>query len=545
MLANPIIPALTDVKRVNPWDPDTFPEELESFREFCLELTLSNGKPFVLEPWQLGLLAPFFGGVLENFILIPKKNGKSTLIAALCLYHLLTTENANCVIVAKTKIQADTLFRQALIFLNNSEALQDSMEAKGEPRLIRSTMGDIGRIKVLASDTDKIDGSLVTLAIIEEYHTHVTSDTYYVLKKGCETMDGQVVAISTAGAREQSPLGRVRQKCRKFSDLRSKDCYSFGYSEDGSLCWHEYALDPDKHDPENVEHVKMANPASWHTAQTLQRDLDSATTEEWQWTRYVCNIWGGAEGAVITYHDWMKYVEVLPIRVGSPIWGGLDIGLRKDTTSLGWLSWEDDGWKRRCGAYTFYTPEDDMTQLDLRAIEVAIAKLAGKLDFDRPRFERDMMKVQDRQKSDVDHWATVIEDIVPREIVSLAYDSHEAGDLIQRVERKYDVVCLEFSQRPDPTRIRGSQRFYSAFLEGKLWHDGDELLAQHVSNGRRVEYGREDWFFGHPANRQERDSYPMDALSAVLQAHDAAVSVDGDTESQKAVKGGSGEVAWF
>lgn len=50
---------------------------------FCLQrLKIESGAPLKLEPFQKRLLADYFDGVTETLILIPKKNGKTTLLAA-------------------------------------------------------------------------------------------------------------------------------------------------------------------------------------------------------------------------------------------------------------------------------------------------------------------------------------------------------------------------------------------------------------------------------------------------------------------------------
>jgi phage terminase large subunit-like protein len=74
---------------------------------------LDTGKPFVLEPYQRTMLADHFDGVTEIVIVIPKKNGKTTLLGALALFHLLEWPEAECVIGASSRDQARILFKQA------------------------------------------------------------------------------------------------------------------------------------------------------------------------------------------------------------------------------------------------------------------------------------------------------------------------------------------------------------------------------------------------------------------------------------------------
>ena len=56
---------------------------VDEFSAFCAELTLDNGRPMLLEDFQREILADYFAGARETLILLPKKNGKTALLAAL------------------------------------------------------------------------------------------------------------------------------------------------------------------------------------------------------------------------------------------------------------------------------------------------------------------------------------------------------------------------------------------------------------------------------------------------------------------------------
>jgi hypothetical protein len=71
------------------------PDELARFGRFCDALTLEDGRAMELEAFQRTMLLDHFAGSVETLILIPKKNGKSTLLGALALYHLISTPDAS------------------------------------------------------------------------------------------------------------------------------------------------------------------------------------------------------------------------------------------------------------------------------------------------------------------------------------------------------------------------------------------------------------------------------------------------------------------
>jgi phage terminase large subunit-like protein len=70
------------------------------------------------------MLRDYFGGTTETIILTPRKQGKSTIVAAIALFHLVTTPDAECVIVAASREQAGILFGQAAGFVRRSEWLR-------------------------------------------------------------------------------------------------------------------------------------------------------------------------------------------------------------------------------------------------------------------------------------------------------------------------------------------------------------------------------------------------------------------------------------
>jgi phage terminase large subunit-like protein len=84
--------------------------ELDRFCRFCSEiLTTEQGKPLVIEPFQRQILADYFDGARETVVLVGKKNGKTSLFAALALWHVITEPFADVAILAASRDQASKL----------------------------------------------------------------------------------------------------------------------------------------------------------------------------------------------------------------------------------------------------------------------------------------------------------------------------------------------------------------------------------------------------------------------------------------------------
>jgi phage terminase large subunit-like protein len=140
---------------------------LDDFREFCGELTLDTGRPMELERWQGLALGDFFAGCRESLILLPKKNGKTTLLGALGLFHLLAVPDAAVYIAAASREQASLLYGAAVGFISRSDALREQIVTRTGYRELWVADGP-GKLRVLASDVDTADGVLPTLALVDE-----------------------------------------------------------------------------------------------------------------------------------------------------------------------------------------------------------------------------------------------------------------------------------------------------------------------------------------------------------------------------------------
>lgn len=276
--------------------------EVRQFRRFCAELRTEDGVALNLYPEQLELLGPYFDGATETVVIQPKKAGKSTLIAALALYHLLVTPDAECIIVAAARDQAEIILRQATGFIRRSAPLQEQMRVMR--REINSQV-DGGRIRVLASDEDTADGVLPTLAIVDELHRHRTGDLYGVLRLGLGPRRGRMVTISTAGATIASPLGELRRQAYEMPgfvrDERRKR--SSVRSPNGAFAFTEWCLDPSD-DPDDMALVKLVNPAPWRDIATLGEEHDSPSMTPWQWLRFACGVWTEGEEPWIEPVKW-------------------------------------------------------------------------------------------------------------------------------------------------------------------------------------------------------------------------------------------------
>jgi phage terminase large subunit-like protein len=292
------------------------PYGLRGFVAFCGLLRLEDGSSMKIAPFQKSLLALYFGGVVELVIIMPKKNGKTTLMGALGLYHLLMTPAAECVIGAASEEQAAILYRQA-----RTMVLQAGLERKPRPPKshrdrveyegyfdVRPGIHEIrfehGRIRVLPADIRTAQGVIPTLALVDEYHMHSSSGVYAIFRDGLTPRNGQMITITNPGMSFDSPLGKLREKmleCPVHKTGRRR----LYRSKDGTNVLVEWGLEPSD-DTDNINIVKMANPAPWQTKKALRRRRDSSSTTSAEWLRYGCGLWSAGDGVAVDAVVWER-----------------------------------------------------------------------------------------------------------------------------------------------------------------------------------------------------------------------------------------------
>lgn len=448
---------------------------LDDFRAFCAELTVSQGRPLLLEPFQERMLADYFEGVRETLILIPKKCGKTTTLAALALYHLLTTPDAACYVAAASREQATLIFDAACGFVARSPALREQLIVRRGYRELW-TSDKRGKLKVLASDVDTADGVLCTLALVDELHRHRSGGLYGVLADGLGPRDGQIVTISTAGDDENSPLGQLRQRAHALPGLVRDGAYRYVRAQDFAL--HEWALDADQ-DLDDLALVKTANPASWQTIDELRKRRDSPATVPWQWARFACGVWMFGHDSAISDAEWRGCARPgLEIPAGAHgVVVGLDIAWRHDCTAMTPVC--RDGESIIVHPPTVLEPPGDGTSIDSEDVWSMIVALAAR-------------------------WPG---------LTIVADPNAGAPELLQRIERELTHVRLaEFAQAPHAMAMAAG-RLQEAIATGTLRHPDDAVLTAHVLAAVATPVGE-----GYRLRKASKSGAPIDATIALAMA---------------------------
>lgn len=465
-------------------------DTLDGFAAFCALLTLEDGSPFVLHEFQRQMLADYFGGARETLILIPKKNGKSTLLAALALHHLLVTSDAECVIAAAARDQAEILLKQAQGFIRRSDGLAARLMVRR--REIHRKDGR-GRIRILASDAQTADGVIPTLALVDELHRHRSADMYGVFRDGLGPRDGRMITISTAGEDDMSPLGLMRRAAYELPGMEREDAYRYVRSPEGEYVMHEWALEPND-DRSDLEIVKLANPAPWQTVEQLGKRFKSPSMTASHWARFACGVWMREEDAAISAVEWAAAAkDYEPIPDGESIMVGIDCGWKWDTFAIVPHFMSEDG-SVTVGPPTILVPPRDGNSLDKNLALRAVLGLRERWNVRR----------------------IVMDPAADGEV--FAQDLEAEG---------FDV--FGYSQKHEPMSL-AAERLTTWVREGRLKHPDNQDLNAHVLNAIPKSVGAERWRFVKP-----KSGRPIDGVIALAMVHSQAVAELGD----------EGQEPWF
>jgi phage terminase large subunit-like protein len=484
-----------------PGDPFT----VEHFADWCSDLITDDDSAFSPEPWQLAFIADVFAGYPECWLVVPEGNGKTTLIAALALYHCEFRTAASVPVAASSREQAGIIYGQAEGFVLRSKRLHEEVTspvqvAKGKrktevPRFTclegyrRIVHFEGGRIQVFAADERTGDGVLPSLGLIDELHRHRDLALYRTWSGKLLKRGGQIVTISTAGE-PGSEFEETRTRIRQAAQEREG---SFVRSATGRIVLHDWAVREDE-DPDDMEIVKAANPFSGISVDDLRAKHDSETMTPQHWRRFVCNLPTRSEFAAIQEAEWFAAQVDTDIPAGEDSWVGCDLAFKWDTTALVPL-WVRDEKYRLFGTPKILIPPRDGTSLDPEKIKQAFIEL---------------------------HERNPIHTVV--------MDPHRAEELSRWLESELGCRVV-----PQPQGIPMQVQEYDAFMEairnGWIKHTGDPAFTQHVLNAvAKIQRGGDAVFERPHQSRRavdEQDRRVIDALKAAAMVHLVAVANSG------------------
>lgn len=419
-------------------------KEVTQFIQLIEIMQHANRKPFILEPWQVFFMCAVYGFkwrssnrrcVKTVYLSVGRKNGKTALVGAIALLHLLFEDKEDpkepeVLIVANGQEQAKILYKFSYDMAKKLDEEENYLKPKFKD--IRNVLNN-GYIKAMPSVAERLDGYGASVFCLDEVHENKNSAVYDVM-------------VSGQGARNQ-PLGYLITTrgtdplsfCKEFEDNALR--VTHGELEDDSIFSLVYGLDEDD-DWEDPKNFPKSNPNLGVTVHEdyllgeLKKAKNFGGSVAVNFKIKNLNIWQDASDTWIEHEtllNSMRPVEWEEFR-GAEVYVGADLASTGDLTSVTFMAHVN-------GEYIFktraYIPSNTVAKRPNRAIWEAWIR-DGWLNT---------------TKGNVTDYGAIVEEIVDfseeyeMKIMSVLYDSFDASQF--SIDAKEEGLPLvEHGQSP-------------------------------------------------------------------------------------------------
>ena len=436
-----------------------------------------TGHNMILEKWQKDdIIKPLFGWkdkktglrkYRQCYIEIPRKNGKSTLAAAVALYILFadSERGAEVYSCAGDRSQASIIFDIAKSMVQNNLQLKDRAEIY-RSSIVNPVKGNTYR--ALSADAKLQHGHNAHAILFDELHTQPTHELYHTMKTsmGARTQP-LLICLTTAGSSKTD--GNI---CWEIHDYACK-------VRDEIICDEQflpviYAAD-DEDDIEKESTWKKANPnygvsiRKEYIKAEAQMAMDLPSYEN-SFRRLHLNQWTTNEVKWLSDDQWMKCDEQLHIEklANKNCFGGLDLSSVRDLSALTLVFPMDDG---SIHVLPFYWLPQMTAQERSKKDKVPY------LEWARQGF----IELTDGDVQDYEFIRHKINDLALKyNINSVAYDRWNSSQLVLQLQddgAKMNPFGQGFASMSAPTK-----EMEKMVLKKKIVHGGNPVLRWQIQN---------------------------------------------------------------
>lgn len=454
---------------------------------FIESLTLPGKVAFILEPWQVFVIANIFGWVdlggvrrfQVGYVEIPRKNGKTALAAAIALYCLIADgeDAAEVYTAAAKKDQAVQCLRYAANMIQRDQELRAyfGVEANKHAVFVPSTSSTM---KALARDRGgSMDGLNTHCAIIDELHAHPSSATWDSMRLSTGAREqALILAITTAGESVVSICFEVHQYAERVLSGAVTDDTFFGiiYTADTEDDWKDEATWA-KANPNLGVSVSLKRIRS-QFAPAL-----SSYTQEKSFRIKILNSWIGATSQWLDVQRWDECADAPPEEEVAKMKGiryvvAIDLASKRDFVALVRLYWKpmEDGRPEYWLYATHYNNEDRIrsavgTDLAIWA-EHGLIEVSPGSETDHLAVQRDVCSYLHKKPGPL--W--------------IGFDPYNAGTMKQEVTRVARPLGLSKRITDLSQTVKGmsapAKELEAAIMSKRLHHTGDEVLRWMAAN---------------------------------------------------------------
>lgn len=433
-----------------------------------------------LEDFQCFIVCSLFGWVdkadgrtrfQEALILLPRKNGKSQIAAAIGNYKFAAEGEFGAEIYsgATTEKQAWEVFRPAKFMAEHTPAFLSAYSVSVNAKSL-VIQGNGSRFEPVIGKPG--DGSSPSCAIVDEYHEHADDSLYDTMKTGMGARRNPLLlVITTAGSDRSGPCYALQQDAEKVLLGKTQNDRFFALI---------YGIDPDE-DWKSELALRKANPnygvsVSAEFLQAAQRDaINSARKQNIFKTKHL-NVWVNADVSWMNMVAWDKCgdpnLKIEQFEKEECIIA-LDLASKVDIASKVRL------FRRVIEGKTHYYGFGTHYLNEARVQESGNQHYAGWAHEGRlvvtPGNVTDFSVIAD----------DLMEDIKRFRVRELPHDPYKADTLLPPLQSRPD-----WNQKVQPIEIQQNVQNFSEpmkewealVLSGRFHHDGDPVLGWMVSN---------------------------------------------------------------
>jgi phage terminase large subunit-like protein len=444
--------------------------------------------PIQLEAWQCWILTTIFGWKRAGtalrrfrtaFVLVPRKNAKST-IAAVVLLFMLTADGevgAECYPAATTRDQAKVVAEIAWEMARKSPQFCEYFGVRVGAKTTRKleVPETASRAEPLSADAHTLDGLNVHLGVIDELHAHRTRDVWDVIETATGARDQPLMLpITTAGVDTGGICYELLTYLHKVLD---------GVLQDESFFGVNYTID---------EGDDWKTPATWQKANPnygvsvrpddLERKALKAQGSPASINNFLTkhlNVWVKADASWMPMQAWHACADkTLKVEdfADAPCWIGVDLAEVRDVAALVALFRPSP--HKYVAFGRFYLPEDTIANSPVAQYsgwvhEKRLIPVAGQTI--------DYLQLED----DIVAWCDQLKNVQQIDF-DRALGSHMLQSLQRRLQprmgrdavEKFIIVVPQSVEVMSPAM----QELERKVLDGDLRHDGDPVLTWMASN---------------------------------------------------------------
>jgi phage terminase large subunit-like protein len=481
---------------------------------------IQKNNHFVIQPWQAFILTSLFGWVHkdtgyrrygEALISVPRKNGKSFLASAICLYCLLCDHEpgAQVFAAANNLEQSMTVFRPAKQMVEKMNDLQTCFEIEANAKSL--VIPDGSRFVPLVGVAR--DGQSAHCCVLDEYHEAKDDSLYLSLSQSMGARTQPLMLITTtAGVTIEGPCHIFQRDCEQMLEgtLERPELFAYIATIDKDTDWTtEQALimaNPNLGVSVNLQALKIEH----------QNAIRQVSKQNAFKTKKL-NIWCNAASAWMNLQKWVDCADssLTPeMFEGQPCFMACDLSTKLDITAI--VKVFKVGSQFYCFP-KFYLPSE-------RALDPALGMYShwvsqGALTA-TDGTQIDMEQVLEETLADIERYK-------PTEFI---FDKWKAEMFTEFIGKRYPQLTL--TQIPMEVRhISGPMKELEALIYSKgLKHNNNPVMNWMISNVVAKTDVKSNVY-----PRKARDENKIDGVVALILAIARATAPDTTTKASFSV----------